>query len=110
MPQRARRHGTISGAPERPAPRRRRAAGTANARDAAGNMTTSLPVTVTVSNTTPAALTIDANTSADQPLASIGTITTLPFSTTSINELLLAFISTDDSSTGNTVTSVTGAG
>jgi hypothetical protein len=79
------------------------------ATDAAGNTTTSSPVNVTVSNTAPTALSIDATTSADQPSASQNTVTTSAFSTTSINQLLLAFISTDDAAPGNTVTSVTGA-
>ena len=83
---------------------------TARARDAAGHITTSLPVNVTVSNVVPTGLTIDANASGDQPFASVGTVTTPPFSTTSANELLLAFVSGDDSSPGNTVVTVTGAG
>src|SRR5262245_187537 len=83
---------------------------TARARDAAGNVTTSSSVTVTVSNTAPTGLSIDANVFGDQPLATRNTVTTAAFSTTSTNQLLLAFIGADDSSAGNTVTSVTGGG
>ena len=83
---------------------------TAKARDAAGHATTSSPVNVTVSNVAPTGITIDANTSADQPLATQNSVTTSAFSTTSANELLLAFLSADDSAPGNTVVSVAGAG
>jgi N,N-dimethylformamidase beta subunit-like protein/Big-like domain-containing protein len=83
---------------------------TARARDAAGNATTSSPVTVTVSNTTPTGLSIDTNVFGDQPLATRNSVTTAAFSTTSTNQLLLALIGADDSSAGNTVTSVTGGG
>jgi hypothetical protein len=55
-----------------------------------------------------AALTLDAKVSRDQSTA---TITTAAFSTTSGNELLLAFISTDYLSGSNTtVTGVSGGG
>jgi hypothetical protein len=83
---------------------------TARARDAAGNVTTSAAVNVTVSNTAPTGLSIDANAFGDQPLASRNTVTTAAFSTSSVNQLLLAFIGSDDAAAGNTVTSVTGAG
>jgi hypothetical protein len=53
---------------------------------------------------------IDASTSTDAPLAST-TVSTIAFSTTSPNELLLAFISTDYlSGTNTTVTKIAGGG
>src|SRR5438045_422563 len=59
-------------------------------------------------NSAHAALTLDANVSRDQSTA---TITTPAFSTTSGNELLLAFIATDYLSGPNTtVTGVSGGG
>lgn len=66
-------------------------------------------LTVT-SPATPSVLAIDTVSSADR--SSSGTqSSTAQFSTTAANELLLAFISTDSSSSaGNTVTSVSGAG
>jgi len=55
------------------------------------------------------AITIDAVASGDSSAAS-KTITSQAFSTTSANELLLAFVATDAQSAGITVTSVTGGG
>lgn len=55
------------------------------------------------------AITIDAVASGDSSAAS-KTITSKAFSTTSANELLLAFVATDAQSAGITVTSVTGGG
>ncbi|HLZ92903.1 MAG TPA: carboxypeptidase regulatory-like domain-containing protein [Candidatus Acidoferrum sp.] len=56
------------------------------------------------------AVTIDANISKNQGTAS-ATVTTSTFSTTAVNELLLAFISTDNTSSPNTtVTKVAGGG
>src|ERR1700674_2735453 len=61
-------------------------------------------------NTVRGAITLDANTSSDRSTAS-STITTSAFSTSSGNELLLAFIATDYLSGANTtVTNVTGGG
>ncbi|OLD56744.1 MAG: hypothetical protein AUI64_01705, partial [Acidobacteria bacterium 13_1_40CM_2_64_6] len=81
---------------------------TARARDAAGNQTTSAPVSVTVSNSTGNPPAIDAVASGDQGGAS-STVTTSAFSTTAGNELLLAFISGDGVTT-TTVNGVSGAG
>src|SRR5262249_23355400 len=78
---------------------------TARARDAAGNLTTSPPVSVTVANV--AAPLIDVVVSTDQASAPLRTAR---FSTATTGELLLAFVSAGDVSAGNTVTSVTGAG
>jgi hypothetical protein len=61
----------------------------------------------TATATTKPALSIDANVSTDQN-ASVTTVTTSAFSTTSGNELLLAFISSDQASNSITVTGVTG--
>jgi hypothetical protein len=83
----------------------------ARARDAAGNTTTSAVVTVTVSNALPTSPVMDQTVFKDQPLAR-ATVATAAFSTTSANELLLAFIATDavPTSANVTVTGVTGAG
>jgi hypothetical protein len=83
---------------------------TATARDAANNVTTSAPVSVTVSNTVSTPPVIDAVVSADQP-AQTNTVATAAFSTTAGNELLLAFVAVDYGSGANTtVTGITGAG
>jgi hypothetical protein len=82
---------------------------TAVARDAAGNSATSAAVSIIVSNTVSSGLSMDAVASGDQPLAK-NTVATSTFSTTAGNELLLAFVSADDSSPGNTVTGISGAG
>ena len=74
------------------------------------NLTTSAPVSVTVSNTASTPPAIDAVVSADQP-NSVTTVTTSAFSTTAGNELLLAFIATDYlGGTNTTITGVSGAG
>ena len=86
---------------------------TATARDAAGNRTTSAPVNVTVSNTIappPVGVAVDATAFADRSTSGT-TITTSTFSTTTAGELLLAFISADDTSAGGQqVGGVSGAG
>ena len=83
---------------------------TARARDAAGNQTTSTPVAVTVTGPPPGVLAIDVTAFGDQA-SKVSAVATGVFSTTSTNELLLAFISADDASgTGNTVVGVSGAG
>jgi hypothetical protein len=79
------------------------------ARDAAGNATTAVDVHVTVSNTAPVGLSIDANISGDQG-SSRTTVATPVFSTTAANELLVAFVSADDTAAGNRVTGITGGG
>src|SRR5262249_24069858 len=79
------------------------------ARDGAGNLTTSTAVNVTVSNTAPTGLSIDATAFGDQPTAK-STVATAAFSTTTINDLLLAFVSADDVVAGNTVTGVSRGG
>jgi hypothetical protein len=66
-------------------------------------------VHVTVSNTAPVGLSIDANVSGDRSTAST-TVTTPAFSTTATNELLVAFVSADDAAAGNTVNSISGGG
>src|SRR5262249_22741222 len=66
----------------------------ARARDAKNNVTTSIAVSVTVSNSASTPPVIDALVSADQP-NNVNTVTTAAFSTNIANELLLAFISTD---------------
>ncbi|HKU24738.1 MAG TPA: hypothetical protein VJQ54_04655, partial [Candidatus Sulfotelmatobacter sp.] len=76
-----------------------------------GMLIHSAKATLTVSSSgAPSILAIDTVSSADQSSA-VAQSSTTQFSTTSPNELLLAFISTDSSSTsGNTVASVSGAG
>ena len=82
----------------------------ARARDAAGNQTTSSSAAVTVSNVASGPPVIDAI----KPVNRSTNATTLvsgAFSTTSANELLLAFISADYRTGANTtVTGVSGAG
>jgi len=84
---------------------------TAKARDAGARETLSSPVNVTVtSGASSGTLAIDALVWGEQ---AIKTNTTVPvaFSTTSPNELILAFISADDDfGPGNRVTSISGAG
>ena len=83
---------------------------TAVARDAAGNTATATTITVTVSNTVSTPPVIDAVTGGDGATSST-TISSLAFSTTAANELLLAFVATDMiGGTNTTVTGVTGAG
>jgi hypothetical protein len=77
----------------------------ARARDAAGNQATSTAVSVTVGNGTPI---LDVSVSADKSNAATA-IVSPAFSTTTGNELLLAFVSSDDQAPGNTITGVTGA-
>lgn len=76
-----------------------------------GALTHSAKATLTVSSSgNPSILTIDTVSSADSSSANSQS-STAQFSTTGSNELLLAFISSDSSTSGgNTVTSVTGAG
>ncbi|HMF95572.1 MAG TPA: Ig-like domain-containing protein [Vicinamibacterales bacterium] len=82
----------------------------ARARDAAGNQTTSAGVTVTVSNTPSTPPAIDAVKSVNRS-TNATTLVSGAFSTTSANELLLAFISADYLSGNNTtVTGISGAG
>ncbi len=76
--------------------------------DAAGNAVTSTSIAVTVNNSN-VPLTIDVVASGDQATSKT-TVTSSTFSTTAGNELLLAFIATDDVSAGVSVGSVTGAG
>jgi len=77
----------------------------------------SQPVTISGANVTGVNFTIqvagtgisiDANVSGDQPSTSVTTITSPSFSTSSGNELLLAFVAADF--TGTSVTGVTGGG
>ena len=77
------------------------------ARDQAGNATTSTDVRVTVLNAAPVGLSIDANVSADRSTAAT-TVATPAFSTTGVNEPLLAFVSADDTAVGNKVNSISG--
>ena len=81
----------------------------ARARDASGKQTTSTAVTITVAAPPPGVLAIDATASGTvgSPMTAIASST---FSTTSANELLLAFIGADDATPGNSVTSVAGGG
>ena len=83
----------------------------ARARDASGKQTTSASVTVTVVAPPPGVLAIDAFAIGTAGFAN-GSISTNTFSTTSANELLLAFIGTDDTvaTPAQTVTGVTGGG
>ncbi|HMF95665.1 MAG TPA: Ig-like domain-containing protein [Vicinamibacterales bacterium] len=82
----------------------------ARARDSAGNQATAPAVTVTVSNVVSVPPAIDAVKWIDRSSRS-STLATGTFSTTSGNELLLAFISTDWRSGPNTtVKNVAGAG
>jgi len=78
----------------------------ARARDAAGNITTSATVSVTVSNVVSASPIVDVNKSKLQETKS-KTVAVAGVTTTQPNELLLAFISTDQvSATAPTVTSI----
>jgi Domain of unknown function (DUF4082)/Bacterial Ig domain len=82
----------------------------ARARDAAGNQTTSTAVSVTVSNVASGPPVIDAVKSVSRS-TNATTLVSGAFSTTSSNELLVAFISADYLGGANTtVTGVTGAG
>jgi Domain of unknown function (DUF4082)/Bacterial Ig-like domain/Bacterial Ig domain len=78
----------------------------ARARDAAGNTTTAVAVNVTVTNS-PSAFAIDATAFGDKS-TSAKTIATSAFSTSVGNELLLAFVATDNTSGTTTVTGVAG--
>ena len=81
---------------------------------------TSQPVAVNGANvagvnftiqTAPTGLAIDVNVSTDQPSTTVTTVTSPTFSTTTGNELLLAFVAGDYLTGANTtVTSMTGAG
>ena len=78
---------------------------TATALDPSGNLGSSGAVVVTVAN--PVAPTIDAMAFGDRSTAS-RTLASSAFSTTAGTELLLAFISADDTATGQTVSSISG--
>jgi hypothetical protein len=82
---------------------------TARARDAAGRQTTSSPISVTVMAGPPGNVAIGTVAFGDQPMK-ITTVITSAFSTTSGNQLLLAFVAMDDTTPGNASTGVTGAG
>jgi hypothetical protein len=85
---------------------------TARARDAAGHQTTSAPISVTVTTTPPeppGQLAIATVAVGDQEIKTT-TVSTDVFSTTSGNQLLLAFVAMDDVTPGNASTGVTGAG
>jgi hypothetical protein len=83
---------------------------TARARDAASLQTTSAPVSVNVSNTqAPGVLAVDAQVFVATE-ASVTTLSSPAFSTTSGNQLLLAFLAFDDITPGNATTSVTSGG
>src|SRR5262249_42819321 len=82
----------------------------ARARDTSNNLTTSAANTVTVSNPVGGAPAIDALVFTDQP-NNQGTVTSPAFSTSSGNELVLAFIAADYLGGANTtVTGITGGG
>jgi hypothetical protein len=82
----------------------------ARARDAAGHSTTSAAFNVTVA-APPSGPVVDATAFGDQPSGGVTTVTTNTFSTSSGNELLLAFVSADYSSgASTTVTGITGGG
>ena len=82
----------------------------ARARDTSNNVTTSAASTVTVLNPVAGAPAVDALVSVDQPNIQ-GTVTSPAFSTTTGNELLLAFVATDYlGGTNTSVTGVTGGG
>lgn len=79
----------------------------AQAFDAAGNVGTAAPVTVTVTNTAPpSAISVDTVTFRDFR----GTATTASFSTAEAGEVLLAFVSADGPSGQAQTATVTGAG
>jgi Bacterial Ig domain len=84
---------------------------TARARDGAGRQTTSAAVTVTVVAPPPPTLAIDATAFGDRGTPAT-TVATTAFSTTSANQLLVAFIAADDATATpkNTVTGVSGGG
>ncbi|MBW8866095.1 MAG: DUF4082 domain-containing protein, partial [Acidobacteria bacterium] len=82
----------------------------ARARDTSNNVTTSVASTVTVLNPVAGAPAIDALVSVDQP-NNQSTVTSPTFSTTTGNQLVLAFVATDYLGGANTtVTGVTGGG
>ena len=82
----------------------------ARARDTSNNVTTSAASTVTVVNPVAGAPAIDALVWIDQP-NNQATVTSPVFSTTTGNQLLLAFVATDYlGGTNTTVTGVTGGG
>jgi hypothetical protein len=82
----------------------------ARARDTSNNVTTSAASTVTVVNPVAGAPAIDALVWVDQP-NNQGTVTSPVFSTTTGNQLVLAFIATDYlGGTNTSVTGVTGGG
>jgi len=81
----------------------------ARARDAAGNTTTSATVSVTVSNVVSSAPIVDVQKSKLQETKS-KTVAVTAVTTTQPNELLVAFISTDQLGTAITVQSIAGGG
>ena len=78
---------------------------TATALDPSGNIGASAPVVITVAN--PVAPAVDVVAFGDRSTAS-STLASSAFSTTAGNALLLAFISADDTATGQTVSSISG--
>ena len=82
---------------------------TARARDAAGLQTTSSAISVTVTASVPGVVAIGTVATGDEP-SKLTTITSSLFSTTSGNQLLLAFVAIDDVTPGNALTGVSGAG
>ena len=78
----------------------------ARARDAANNLATSAAVPVAVANGAPV---VDVTVFTDRSTAST-TLVSPAFSTKSGNQLLLAFVSTDDNAVNMTVTGITGGG
>lgn len=83
---------------------------TAVARDTAGNSTVSFAVQITVNNVTSTTITVDKQVTTNQ--TSKGTSITSPaLSTTSANELLVAFVSSDGpASSAQSFSTVTGGG
>jgi hypothetical protein len=75
----------------------------------AQNSPSVVTVTLSISSSGGGNVTIDATVSGDNGSAATS-ITTPSFSTTSANELLLAFVATDSLSSNMTVTGITGAG
>jgi hypothetical protein len=80
---------------------------TVSATDKLGDVGTSIPVTLSVNNSHPANLIgKDVSVSAD----GAGTIITAPFSTTTVGDLLVAFVAYDGPASGGQTASVSGAG
>jgi hypothetical protein len=82
----------------------------ARARDAAGLQTTSAGIPVTVSNTQPTGVLEITMTAVGEQAIKTTTVTSAAFSTTTGNQLLLAFIAMDADTQGNGSTGLTGAG